>query len=602
MVVSLRLNPIQNRTSRRWTFLSAILGALFLLTTSSTTIAQNSLRSEITPSSGHIDDLFLFTITYEGQQERITPQVSAGGDFQVQLLGPKSSISIINGQMFVRQQFVYQLTPKREGTLKTPEVQAIVGGQTLSAAPLAVTIKSSGSATAPSGPQGGQPEQIFMRQSAEPGTAYVGQQIVNAITVYTRVNLRGVRIEDDAADGFWQETISDGNNAQRTVNGVEYGSAQILRAIFALKPGELKIPAREALVQVPVTKKSDPLSSFDPFSDDFFQNFFQRTVIQEKKLTSNELTVLIKPLPPIPPELTRFSSGLTIVGDTSISAVYSDTPIKVGETKNVSIVITSSGHLNPLKSLPLKAPPGVKIYDGQTKVRHDPSSGRLVTEKTFNYSIVPMQPGILRIPGASVTSFDPEIAGYKLSTSSDISLIVLGNPVTNQVSEVGNSSEIQGATPSLSSSNDAPSEPAGARLPYLDKTTWEALSERVSLPLSLLVLSASVLGVGLLWLWTKGSKGLAPRNQATKLINSARDIDQLENGIRTWAQGHLEGLRPNPTFDEIRSAIRNSAADKSSALSLVAILDEIEISRYGKGNVRHLATLKRDLVEALRRI
>jgi hypothetical protein len=440
-----------------------------------------------------------------------------------------------------------------------------------------------------------------MRQSAEPGTAYVGQQIVNAITVYTRVNLRGVRIEDDAADGFWQETISDGNNAQRTVNGIEYGSAQILRAIFALKPGQLKIPSRDALVQVPVTKKSDPLSAFDPFSDDFFQNFFQRTVIQEKKLTSNDLTVTIKPLPPAPADLERFSSGLPIVGDTNISTEYSDTPVKAGETKNVSIIIKSTGNLNPLKSLTLKAPQGVKIYDGQTKVKHDPSSGRLVTEKAFTYSIVPMQPGIIRIPGASVAFFDPETASYKLASSSDISLVVSGAPVTNQVSDLKNSAESLGLAPTIPSSSDVPSDPAGARLPYLDKTTWEALSERVSLPLSLLFLAASVLGVGVLWLWSKGSKSIAPRNKSTKLILSARDIDQLESGIRSWAQSQLEGLRANPTLDEIRSAIRNSAVDKSSALSLVAILDEIEISRYGKGNGRDLATLKKELVEALRR-
>jgi hypothetical protein len=601
MVVATPQNPFGDRSSLNRRILSAIICVICFLISTSGSIAQSTLRSEITPNSGHIDDLFIFTVTYEGQQERIAPQISAGGDFQVQLLGPKSSISIINGQVFVRQQFVYQLTPKREGTLKTPEVQATVAGQTLSAAPIAVTIKSGGAGSAPSGSQGTQPDQIFMKQSAEPTSAFVGQQIVNAITVYTRINLRGVRIEDDAADGFWQETISDGNNAQRTVNGVEYGSAQILRAIFALKAGELKIPAREALVQVPVTKKSDPLGSFDPFSDDFFQNFFQRTVIQEKKLTSNELTVSIKPLPPMPPELMRFSSGLTIVGDTSISAVYSDTPIKVGETKNVSIVITSSGHLNPLKSLPLKAPPGVKIYDGQTKVKHDPATGRLTTEKTFTYSVVPMQPGVLRVPGVSISYFDPESTSYKLATSADISLVVSGAPANKQLSGSGDVDVSQQPVDSPDSIGEAPSEPAGSRLPYLDKTTWESLNERVSLPLALLVLAAAVFGVGVFWLWSKGARSLGPRHQSTKFILRAQDLDQLEGGIRSWAHSRMEGLRPNPTFDEIRSAIRNSGADKSSAISLVAILDEIEISRYGKATGRDLATLKKELVEALRR-
>lgn len=557
--------------------------------------SQGTLKSEITPGSGHIDDLFIFTVTYEGQQERINPQLSTGGDFQVQLLGPKTSISIVNGQIFARQQFVYQLTPKREGNLQTPEVQATVSGQSLSAPPISVLIKSQGVASSNGAFNGDQAEQIFMRQSANPESAYLGQQIVNAITVYTRVNLRGVRIEDDAADGFWQETISDGNNAQRTVNGVEYGSAQILRAIFALKTGTLKIPARQALVQVPVTKKSNPLGALDPFSDDFFQNFFQRTVIQEKKLTSNELNISVKPLPHMPQELSRFSNGIPIVGQTSITSVYSDSPIKVGETKNLSITVNSLGHLNPLKSIGLSAPTGVKVYDGPSKVKHDPSQGLLLTEKTFTYSLVPMQPGIIRIPGPSLSYFDPESGTYKLTSASDISFIVSGTPTTVKKTDREEGVFAPSSTENIQQ-NSAPLSPAGSQLPYFEKTTWESLSELISLPLSLLALTGAVLVVGLIWLWGKGSERLKPVYRSTKAICQAKDIQQLEAGIKIWAAKNLDGVGPLATFDEIRSAIRTSSKDKSHALSLIAVLDEIEISRYGKGTERSLEQLKKQFL------
>jgi hypothetical protein len=445
-----------------------------------------------------------------------------------------------------------------------------------------------------------------MRQTAAPATAYLGEQIVNAITVYTRVNLRGVRIEDDAADGFWQEIISDGHNSQKTVNGVEYGSAQILRALFALKSGELRLPSRKALVQVPVTKRGNPFGSLDPFSDDFFENFFQRTVIQEKKLTSNEVPIIIKPLPPLPAELSQFSRGLPIVGETSVQASYSDTPMKVGESKNISIVVASMGHLNPLKAPALNAPTGIKIYDGQTSVKHDTSQGRLRTQKIFNYSIVPTQPGMMRIPGVSIAYFDPDTAAYKVATTADVSLVVSGDPISNQSataprptsSPLPNSPLAQGSA-STSESQLEHSAP-GASMPYEEKTRWESLSERVSVQLALLAVAAAIVFVGVLSLFVRTSSSRAPTRRLVKQIADATTLDELESGVRTWAVRSLNGLRAGATFDEIRSLIRATGRDKSAAVALLAVLDDLEMARYSGKAHASIESLKKHVLEAIR--
>jgi hypothetical protein len=562
--------------------------------------ADGALRSEISPQTGHIDDLFLFTVTFEGPQDRITPQLSAGGDFEVQLLGPKTSVSIINGQVFSRQQFIYQLTPKREGTLQTPEVQAQVNGELLSAPAISVVIKSA--ASQQSAPTGAGAEQIFMQQTAAPESAYVGQQIVNAITVHTRVNLRGVRIEDDAADGFWQETISDGDNSQQTVNGIEYGTARILRALFALKPGKLPLPARKALVQVPVTKNANPFGNLDPFSDDFFQNFFQRTVIQEKKIISNEISLNVKPLPPIPPELLQFSRGLTIVGETAITANYSEAPLKVGESKNISIVVTSTGHLNPLKAPTLTPPTGMKIYDGQTTVKHDVNQGQLLTQKTFNYSVVPTQPGMLRIPGVSLAYFNPDTGSYKLATTSDIALVVAGNPVSQQIvsspPSLATSAPAISETPPAKETPQPASAPASA-LPYLEKTLWESIAERVSIQLGLLALAAAIALMAIVSLFSRMSSSQAPRKSARRKLAKATTLEELEAGVRAWTQSSLKGLRSDATFDEIRAVIRSSGRDHATKLALISVLDQLEVARYAGTKSHSVESLKVALLAAL---
>lgn len=572
--------------------------------------SQATLQSEITPGSGHKDDLFLFTVTIDGPQQRVTPQIATSSDFDLQLLGPKTSVSIVNGSVHSRQQYVYQLTPKREGELKTPEVQAFINGQTLSAPPIAVTIKSNSPTTSPPSANNEAREDVFLRQSVSKSSAYIGEQVVNSITFFTRINLHRVPLEDKPADGFWQETISDGESSQTTVNGVEYGTAQVVRALYALKAGELKIPERTAIVQVPVTKRGgNPFGGFDPFSDDFFQSFFQRTILQDKRLISNPLSITIKPLPPVPNELSSFLRGMTVVGDTSLALEVSDTPLKVGESKNIAVVVRSSGHLKPLKAPPINAPSGVKIYEGQSSIKHQVTGGKLITERSFNYSMIPMQPGLIRIPAVSLAYFDPQSESYRLATTLEATVVVAGDPnATSNTKDAINAS---------SSKQDAPKEPskvgAGPEdaaqeqardadsppLTYSEKSLLEAISERVSVQLALLALSAAIIFWGLITLSVKRANKGSGKRASLREIKGANTIEQLELVVRSWACDNLTGVTENATFDQIRAAIRVSQRAGSVALDLISVLDKIEAARYSSGIKGSLEALKSELSQGI---
>jgi hypothetical protein len=565
--------------------------------------SEATLHSEVTPGSGHKDDLFLFTVTIEGPQQRITPQISTSADFDLQLLGPKTSVSIVNGTVHSRQQYVYQLTPKREGELKTPEVQVLFGGQTLSAPPIAVTIKSNAPNSSPPSANNEAREEVFLRQSVSKISAYVGEQVVNSITFFTRINLHRVPLEDKPADGFWQETISDGDNSQTTVNGVEYGTAQVIRALYALKAGELKIPERTAVVQVPVAKRGgNPFGGFDPFSDDFFQSFFQRNILQDKRLVSNPLSITIKPLPPVPNDLSRFVRGMTVVGDTNIALEVSDTPLKVGESKNIAVVVRSSGHLKPLKAPPINAPNGVKIYEGQSSIKHEVIGGKLVTERTFNYSMIPMQPGLIRIPAVSLAYFDPHSESYRLATTLEATVVVAGDP--SATSNIINANSSKNDTPTeMSKVSAGPENPVKEQdrdansppLTYTEKSLLEAFSERISVQLALLTLSAAFVFWGLITLSVKRANKGSGKRILLREIKGANTIEHLELVVRRWACDNLVGVTEGATFDQIRAAIRGSQRAGSVALDLISVLDKIEAARYSSGIQGSLEGLKSEL-------
>ena len=205
--------------------------------------AQASLTSELSPTSGHVDDLFLFTVTAEGAAPGSAPQLSEGNDFQAQLIGPRTAISIVNGVMSSRISYIYQLTPKREGELTTPKAEITINGQRLTAEPIKVTIESAG--TAKKGvPDAASDGGVILRQSANPPSAYQGQQIVHSTTLYTRANLSELAMEDPTTDGFWQESIAEHKPAPKTYDGKEYTAVELTKALFPLQPGTLTLPSR----------------------------------------------------------------------------------------------------------------------------------------------------------------------------------------------------------------------------------------------------------------------------------------------------------------------------------------------------------------------
>lgn len=556
-----------------------------------------TLRSEIAPTSGSIDDLFIFTVSYEGGEQRITPQLQTSTDFEVQLLGPKTSITILNGVIRSQQSFVYQLVPKREGALKTPEVQVTTAQGTLSAASIPVTISAKG--TSASGSSGAAPapntaDELFLSQSAAPKEVFLGQQIVNVIGVYSRLNLQGVTVDDEVADGFWQEVISDNNSSQKNIKGKDYAVLELSRALFPLRAGDLTITPRKGTAKTITTRRINPGNIFDPFGDGFFDSIFQQPIIRDVPLSSNAIPIKVKALPPLPTELSKFSSGLTLVGDTSISMDAPAAVMKTGDTKAISITVRTLGNINPIKAIPLTAPQGMKIYDGQPQTTHRISNGRLLSERTFKYSLVALQPGTARIPGVSVAYFDPESADYRLATTADLTILISGAPHGGSSSTPQSSPDL--AQPATGTGQNLiptlPPLPVAPQLSYREKSLLESVSERISLQLSLLILAAVIAVVGLGALFLSATRRSERAQSSLGRISTIRDLAGIESFLRSWLAARFPSLTEASSLDELRAVVKSSGAQKAHVVDLLALIDDLEMERYGKGEPTPISTFQ----------
>ena len=551
-----------------------------LLLSPRTGIAEVLVTSEISPKSGHVDDLFLFTVTVSGARSAPPPVLSDDSDFEVTLLGPRTSISIVNGVMNSRISYVYHLSPRREGALRTPKASIAVDGKVLTVTPLEVPVGANQGTSNPTHQDGG--DLLFLRQTITPTSAYEGQQVVHTLSLYTRVDLSELAFEEPTNDGVWQETIADNQRSIRAVNRVEYTTVEALKALFPLRSGTITIPARKLKAKMPDQRALDNSFTFDPFSDQFLQQFLNRTELKPVSVTSNELTLEIKPLPPMTDEERRFAPPVPIVGATSIRIDYPLDAVNTGENKTISIEVTSEGNLNTLKTIPLNVPPRFKVYEERPEVKTDRRNGKLVTRKTFTYSLLSLSPGLTRIPGAKLTYFNPQTNSYEILSTSDVAFPVRGEDLSARralpAATQGVPDEQAAATP-VPTMGPLPIAPP---LDYEEPSLIERVSRYVSVQFALLVL-ATVCGLGCIALVSNFKRPIRDTKEiSTTDLHDITSMKDLEAFVRHAIASKLPRVSENSTMDELRSRVAAALPDKNLALSISALLDDIEVYSYGR--------------------
>jgi hypothetical protein len=572
----------------------SLVTAIVVLLTPAVGVAEVSIKSEVSPKSGHVDDLFLFTVTIEGARNAPPPVLTDDSDFEVTLLGPRTSISIVNGVMNSRISYVYHLTPRREGALRTPKASISVEGKAMMVTPIEVSVGASHQKNNPLHQDGG--DLLFLRQTISPTSAYEGQQVVHTLSLYTRVDLSDLSIEEPTNDGVWQETIADNQRSIRNVNRIEYTAVDSLKALFPLRAGTITIPARKLKAKIPDQKDLDTSFTFDPFSDQFLQQFMNRTELKPVSVTSNELSIEVKPLPPMTEEQRKSAPPVAIVGPTSIRVDYPLEAINTGETKTISIEVTSEGNLNTLKTIPLNAPPRFKVYEERPEVKTERRSGKLVTRKTFKYSLLSLSPGLTRIPGAKLTYFNPQTDSYEVLSTSDVAFPVRGQDLSGSNAQQGAAQQPQDHKPQDHKPQDhkpQDQQPSAASVPTLgplpiappldyEEPGWvERISSYVSVQLALLVLAA-VCGIGCIALVSAYKKPERTTGEvSTAALQEITSIKDLEAFVRHVIASKLSRVSENSTMDELRSRVTAALPDKNLALSLSSLLDDIEVYSYG---------------------
>lgn len=366
-------------------------------------------------------------------------------------MGSSTSISIANGQTQQSTQYTYTyiLVCKREGTFTIPGVSISVDGRVLRSNAVEVKVVKAGkqskgnSADSQSDPfrfewpdffGGNRPSQqpnsenveykddikkedLFVKTEIAQAEAWQGEAVVVTHKLYIKHEIRGydiARANYAATDALWLDRLelNYSDESTETIKGVQYHVYTIMQtAAYPLKTGKVTIPKLDLIVRigVPAVVKSP------------FWGTMTTTRAKDFRLTSNELSLKVKPLPGA-----RTDGKTETVGHFDISASINKTEVTANQSVVLTVTVSGNGNLHHIESqdLVMDIPSDCDITYPKVS-QHISAKGNLVSgSKTFRYVLIPRSEGEFFIPGVTFTYYDDETQTYKTITTQDFRLDV----------------------------------------------------------------------------------------------------------------------------------------------------------------------------------
>jgi len=408
-----------------------ILSIVFVVaTTLGTIVAQDITLQAEYPST-----------VQSGQQFNITWRVNAnGGDFGAptfdgfyKLMGPSTSYSsstqIINGKMTrsATNSFTYILQAMEPGSYTIPSATYTVDKKTYTSDPIKIeVVASQNNQTQSKTGQSAQSsqaqspttsrsnvsgQQVFIDLIVNKKEVFVGEPILATAKLYTRVNLSGINdVKYPSFKNFLKtdiETPPLNNLVEENLNGTVYGTGVLQQfLLFPQVAGDITIDPMEvtALQQQRISSGND----FDSFFSDFFSSYQTVPVA----VSSDPVTIKVKPLPGTIP--TDFSG---IVGNITLTSSIDKDTVNVNDAITFKVVVSGNGNLKIAENPLLNLSPDIELYDPNITDNLQNGSNGASGSRTFEYLLIPRQYGEFSIPAVTYSYFNTSTGKYEqLST------------------------------------------------------------------------------------------------------------------------------------------------------------------------------------------
>jgi len=403
------------------------LVAILLLSTGKHLKAQDITFRAVAPEAVVMGEQFrlVYTVNAEGRELRV-PDLS---EFDV-LMGPSTSsntsIQFINGQSssVYSLSFTYILMPKKEGTFNLGPATININNSTYSSNSLVIrvlppdqtpnqsTTQGSGSTNSGTSSTIGN-DDLFCQILVSSRSVYEQEEILVTFKLFATMDASPANYRFPEFEGFLhRDIVLDSQWIMENYNGRNYRTAIIKQAIlYPQRSGKITIGAARIEMNVRQRVQRQVRSIFD--------NFFDSYQDIRKEVTTQPVTIDVKPLPSGKP-----ASFNGAVGNFTMKTSINSTNVKTNDAVTVAVSFTGTGNIRLLKNPDVSFPNDFEIYDPKIEDNIRTTAQGTSGTKTFELMAIPRFAGDFEIPAIQFSYFNPKEGTYRTLSSESFKLHV----------------------------------------------------------------------------------------------------------------------------------------------------------------------------------
>jgi len=395
--------------------------------------ADISVSASVNSNVISLDDQLELSLAVSGGGTNLPDmQLPPLPNFTSHSAGRSQNISIVNGRMSSSVNFRYILAPRAPGKFTIPPIVLEYEGNRYKTEPIEVEVLARGKAPQSSRPEqvtapGGQEnKELFITATVDKNTAYVNEQVTYTLRFYQAVRLlSNPQYSPPSFAGAWTEDLSSGNYST-TVNGRQYAVSEVKTLLFPMRAGKLSIGSAS------LKCRAETSGGSDPFSDDFFNNFFsgggKTVVLQSEPLSVNVIAL---------PAAGNNAAGTGAVGSYTMAATLDRNSARVNDAVTLTVTVSGTGNIKTLPAPVLPDWPDFRKYETVSSVNTDKAGETLKGSATFKTVLVPQTPGRKTIAPVSFSFFDTAAKKYRTVATAPLALEVSPGVAAGEPAQAG---------------------------------------------------------------------------------------------------------------------------------------------------------------------
>ncbi|MDA3615013.1 BatD family protein [Polluticaenibacter yanchengensis] len=348
-----------------------------------------------------------------------------GGPMQMQ------SSSNINGVSSTTISIKYYLSPKKAGKLTVPGAGASINGKQVTSNTVVINVSSKpvkdpqqSSMSVQSSPFAGLFDQelepvhgdddlefylnenanidqiinnnVLVKARLDKNVGYMGEVLLIEYKLYSRVMMDAEVKKFPMFSGFSTIDLMDahyGSTTYEMLNGKRYRVQSIRKLqMYPLQSGTLTI---------------DPLQL--SANCNFMYKHNSKLVKVNRTISSQPVSVQVLPFPP-DSSINNFTGA---VGNFDLQAQPVNKTIKRQEAVKIVVKVTGQGNWSMVQKPVINWPEGLEVFEPKIEERLDSQAVPIRGEKFFIYTISTNKPGLMQLPEAKFTYFNPELKKYE---------------------------------------------------------------------------------------------------------------------------------------------------------------------------------------------